>query len=170
MKKPVVIDASFWINIVYLELYSYVSIYFELIFVSKVKSEICVPRKHDYFYLSEDIKIFNDLLANGNSKIENPKKILKKYYSELEKDSGELYTIALAKEKNYGVLIDDGNPYDFCKMQQISRMNTIDFIIFLYIKRNLTKTQSIEYIQKLNLKVKEKYIKQAIAYLINLEW
>lgn len=169
MKSKVVVDASFWINVVFLELDGFLLDYFDLIFVSKVKSEICEFKKYDYFYLSKDIKIFEQLLSDDIIKIQNPKSIPKKYISELEKDSGELYTLSLAKEKKYGVLIDDGNPYDFCKNENIIRMNTIDFIIFLYIKNELTRNKAIDYIRKLNYKIKDRYIEKAIVYLKNLE-
>jgi hypothetical protein len=44
-------------------------------------------------------------------------------------------------------------------------MNTIDFIVFLYLKKRITYKEGISLIESLKFRVKEKYIAQAINYI-----
>lgn len=164
MKKPIiVVDASFWINCIYLNLDSYLFEYFTLKFTNKVKLEILFSKKHDFFKKSKDVLLFEKYLSLNKDSIKDPSKI---YFTDLlSKKSGELYSISLAKEKNYGILIDDGVPYDVCSKNNVSCMNSIDFIIFLYIKKRINFKDAINLINSLKFRVKEKYILNAIKYI-----
>lgn len=164
MKKPIiVVDASFWINCIYLNLEEHLFEYFTLKFTSKVKLEILFLKNHDFFKKSKDILLFEEYLSLNKDSIKDPFKL---YFTNLlSKDSGELYSISLAKQENCGVLIDDGNPYDICGQNNIFHMNSVDFIIFLYIKKKISITKAIDLINFLKFRVKEKYILDAIKYI-----
>jgi len=164
MKKPiVVVDASFWINCVYLNLESYLFNYFILRFTTKVKAEIIFLKHHDFFKKSRDIFLFEEYVSLNKDSIKDPSKLY--YINLLSKDSGELYSISLAKEENGGILIDDGPPYNVCDQKNIPRMNSIDFIIFLYIKKEFDINRAINLINSLKFRFKEKYIFNAIEYI-----
>jgi hypothetical protein len=161
MKKPfVVIDASFWINCVYLELNIFLIDYFNLIFTTKVKEKLLFSKKHDFFKKSKDITLFEEYLSLNKNVIKDPTKL--SFTNQLSKNSGKLYSISLAKEKKYGVFIDDGFPYDVCGKNNILRMNSVDFIIFLYLKKEIDKNKAINLINSLNFRVKEKYLLKGI--------
>jgi len=168
MKKPcAVIDTSFWVHLVYLDIDNYLIKYFNIYFPNKVKSEILYFKHFDYFYKSTDISVFERLLQANQLTIKDPKQLIDS--SELQKDSGEHHLISLAKENSYGVFIDDGIPYDLCSKMNILRMNSVDFIIFLYIKKEITKEKGIELMIKLSHKIKQKYIEEGIKFINNIK-
>ena len=72
MTKPcAVIDTSFWIHVVYLEIDKYLIKYFDIFFPNKVKSEILYFKHFDYFYKSTDIFIFEKLLQDNQLTIKD---------------------------------------------------------------------------------------------------
>ncbi len=160
IKLKIVIDASFWINIVYLELDKYLVKYFDIYMVSKVEEEILNNSEHKV-YDSEDMEIFLELKNNKQIFIKNPINIPKKLLDNLQSNSGELYTIALGIENKISICIDDGNPYNFCFREGLSPVNSIDFIYFLYLKKEINSKQSINYINKLQRRIKLSYIEKA---------
>lgn len=160
VKPKIVVDASFWINIVYLSLEKYLTKYFDICVVSKVEEEILNNSEHK-IYDSEDMEIFLELKKNKQITIKNPINIPKRLLDNLQNHSGELYTIALGIEDKINIFIDDANSYNFCLKEGIDPINSIDFIYFLYLKKEINSKKSVNYINKLQGRIKASYIEKA---------
>lgn len=114
-------------------------------------------------YTPLDLEIYNDLKSKGTIQIKDPKSIPKDIYNQITSNSGELYSIALAKEDKIIVFIDNGIPYEFCKQNQILAANIVDYLVRQYEQKQFTKEQTLE---KLNIleslkSMKLRYIEKA---------
>lgn len=158
--QRIVIDASFWINIVYLEIEDYLKKYFEIYFVSKVEAEV-LNNSNYKLYDSIDMEKYKDWKQNKIIIIKDPINIPKKLLDNLESNSGELYTIALAIEEKMVVCIDDGKPHNFCFNEGLFPVNSIDFIYFLYLKKEINSREYILLINKLAGRIKLEHIEKA---------
>jgi len=159
VKPKIVMDASFWINITYLDLEKYLVKYFNICLVTKVEEEILNNSEHK-IYDSKDMEKYLELKNTEVISIINPLNIPKKLLDNLQSNSGELYTIAVGIEEKIIICIDDGNPYNFCFKEGLNPINSIDFIYFLYLKKEISSKQSINYINKLHGRIKSSYIEK----------
>lgn len=161
-KKKLIVDACFWINIVFIGLEKELLKYFKLYFVSKIDKEIL---KEDFLiYTSRDYEIYLELKKRKIITIQNPKKIPLKL-SSLQKDSGELYSISLSIEKDVFFATDDNAPIEFCKRNKVNYLTTVYFILYLFNKKEFNKSTARKYIKLLKNRIKEKYILQGEEYL-----
>ncbi len=158
--QKIVVDASFWINVVYLGLEEYLEKYFNIFFVSKVEAEILNNSSHK-LYDSIDMDKYSSWKQKGIITVKDPQKIPKKLLDNLESNSGELFTIALAIEEEQAIFIDDGKPYNFCVKEKLFVVNCVDFIYFLYLKKEINSKEYIFLINKLSGRIKKEYIEKA---------
>lgn len=156
----IVIDSSFWINITFLRLEEYLIKYFKIYFVSKVESEILNENKFK-IYDSLDMEIYRSFKERNLFFVKDPQNVPKRLLDSLESNSGELYTVSLALEENATVFIDDGRPYNFCLKEKLFPVNSIDFVYFLYLKKDLNKSDSILIIDRLKGRIKSEYIEKS---------
>jgi|GEM_PF-1261563 len=163
-KIKAVVDASFWININKVNLVKYLLDYFELYFVSKVEDELESHKMKD-FYNPKDLDVFRSLRELNLIKIKDPKVIDSKAKKELSKDSGELYTVSLAKEINAVVLIDDYGPYIFCDKNKISPLSTINFIVYLCELKIINLSNAEQLLFNLKGCIKYSFIEYALHKL-----
>ena len=158
-KPKIVIDTSFWINVVYLGIDNYLLNYFNLYVVSKVEKEIL--DESDYkIYDSEDMEIYSKLKDRGLITIKNPQKLSKRVLDDLEVDSGELYSIELAIEENMIVATDDKGAVTFSNKNNLIMITSIDFILKLYIDKIISIDTVLYYFNLLEKKIKPKYIEE----------
>ncbi len=162
-KPKIVIDASFWINVVYLDIESYLLKYFDIYFVQKVESEILNESEHK-IYNTRDMDVYSKLKDIRLIKIREPKNIPKKLLDNLQYDSGELYCIALGIEDNMIVATDDKGPISFCKINNIPFMTSIDYILYLYNTKELTKKRCLILFNMLNKNISKKFIEIGKKY------
>ena len=155
-RKVAVIDSSFWININRVGLIDYLLERFELVFTSKVEEELLINSK--LFYTPRDIIIYNKLKELGFIKVIDPKVIPKDLWNKLSKDSGEIYTIALAIELNAAVLVDNSAAIEYCIQKNILITNSVTFILYDTLQRKLTYTQALDKINLLKPYIRERYI------------
>ncbi len=167
-KPSAVIDTSFWIHLVKLDLTDKFIELYDLVFTKKVEEELLAFKKI-HLYSPLDLDIFNQLKLKNKLKIIDPKYISKEINNSISNDSGELFSLSLAQEKNYIVFIDNGIPYDFCKKNKINVMNMIDFCILLYILKKISLDDlqnKIIQLDNLNT-IKYKYMNEGKKYLKN---
>ena len=167
-KPKAVVDTSFWIHLVKLNLVEEFIELWNIVVTRKVEEELQAFARIK-LYTPLDLEIYTNLKSKEIIKIKDPKSIPKDIDSQITCDSGELYSIALAKEEKIIVFIDNGIPYDFCKRNNIKVMNTID-LCFLLLKLN--KFSKEDLFQKINqldkLKsIKSKYIEIGRERLLN---
>jgi predicted nucleic acid-binding protein len=162
-KVKAVVDSSFWININRVDLVNILNDYFELIFTKKVEEELLITKK--MFYIPKDIIKYNELKNKKLITIQNPKQIDRDLWNRLSKDSGEMQCIALAKEINAVVLIDNGAAIEYCKKNKIMLINSINFIIYYYYLDKITFDQAIQKINVLSPFIKKKYVEKEIILL-----
>ncbi|MEI8364151.1 MAG: hypothetical protein WCF78_01700 [archaeon] len=165
-KPKIVIDASFWINIVYLGLEKYLIKYFEVYFVSKVEEEIL--DESDYkIYDSEDMEIYSRLKDRGLITIKDPQNFLTKLFDNLQANSGELYSVALAIDENMIIATDDKGPIEYCIQNNVKFINSVHFCLYLYNKKEINFEETQKYFNLLTNKIKQKYIDEGRYYLKN---
>jgi len=164
LKPKLVVDTSFWINIVSLGLEKYLIDVFELYIVSKVEKEILDESEYK-LYDSEDMEIFNIYKSKGIIRVKNPINISKKLIDNLQIDSGELYSIALVMESNLIIATDDGGAIEFWESNNINLMNSVKFILYLFDKKKINLDFAKSYLTRLVGKIKLKYIKFGVNYL-----
>jgi hypothetical protein len=163
-KKEIIIDACFWINIVFLGLDKELINYFDIYCVLKVEKEILDDNKYKIFN-SKDMDTFLDLKEKRIIKIKNPKNISKKLLNSLEQNSGELDSTALSIEEEWVFATDDNGAIDYCIKNKIKYINSVYFIIYLKNKKIITKNQAKEYLNLLKNRIKQKYIEIGEKYL-----
>ncbi len=162
-KIKAVVDSSFWININRIDLVDALYNYFELIFTKKVEDELLINKK--MFYIPKDILKYNELKNQNQISIQNPKKIDCDLWNKLSKTSGEMQSIALAKEINAVVLIDNGAAIEYCKKNKIKLVNSINFIIYNYYLDKISYNKAKQNINTLSPFIKKTYIKKEIILL-----
>ena len=155
-KKIAVVDSSFWININRVGLVDSLLERFELVFTSKVEEELLINSK--LFYTPKDIIIYNRLKEIGLIEIKDPKIISPDLWNILSKDSGEIYTIALAIELNATVLVDNSAAIEYCIQKNILITNSVTFILYDALQSKLTYTQALDKINLLKPYIRERYI------------
>jgi len=166
LKPKLVIDASFWINITYIGIEKYLVKYFSLYVVPVVENEILSENDHK-LYNTRDMEIYLKLKDLSVIIIKNAKFISKKLLDNLQVNSGELYSVALAIEENMIVATDDNGVIQFNIKNKVANITSIKFILYLYCKKDVSEKQAIDYINQLVNRIKFKYIEDGINYLKN---
>jgi predicted nucleic acid-binding protein len=167
MKPKAILDTSFWIHLVKLDLENKFMNLFEIIMPKKVEDEILYSNSFKFMiYKPQDIRVYENLKSHNKITILNPKEIDKKISSQISKNSGELYAIALAKEKNWVVFIDNGRPQKYCFENNIQTGTIIDFLIHLK-NENIIGSKEIEKkIELIKNSLSKKYLDQIKKYLL----
>jgi predicted nucleic acid-binding protein len=166
-KAIAIVDASFWIHLIKINLLQLFLEYYKTIVVpSKVEREITWSESFKFMiYTPEDIKQYNKLKKEDIIIIKEPKVIKQQLKSQVSKDSGELYCIALAQETGYIVFIDNGKPYNYCNENNILVANIIEFMLFLYTEQKLTKKEIYVKINLIKNSIPISYLKEIENYL-----
>jgi len=165
MKPKAIIDASFWIHLIKLELEEIFLQYYEIITTTRIEEEILYCNNFKYFiYKPKDIKLYENFKKENKIQIKNPKTISKELESQISKNSGELQAIALAKENNYIVFIDNGRPNEYCIKNNILSATIIDFLIFLNNNKILTKKEILYKINLIKNSLPKNYLKKIENY------
>jgi hypothetical protein len=166
MKPKAIIDTSFWIHLVKTKLDGHFVRLFDIIAPQRVEEEILYCNTFKFMvYKPQDIKIYEKLKSENKIEILNPKKIEKELISQISKNSGELYAIALAKENQWIVFIDNGRPHKYCIENNISTGTIIDFMIYLEMKNQLTTKEIKQKIELIKDSLSERYLEQIKKYL-----
>jgi len=148
-KSLAILDTSFYIHLVKIDLIDIFLNFYKIIVCSKVKEEIT------YF---THIELFLKLKKSDIIRIENPIKISKSLISEISSDSGEMYAIALAQEKNSIVFIDNGRPYKYCLKNKILCSNIVEFLLYLYKNKVITKREILNKIKIIENTLPKEYL------------
>jgi len=156
-KSLAVLDTSFYIHLVKIDLIDIFLNFYKIIVCSKVKEEITYFIHRD-LYLPKDIELFLKFEKSDIIRIENPTKIPKSLISEISNDSGEMYAIALAQEKNSIVFIDNGRPYKYCLKNKILCSNIVEFLLYLYTNRIITKREILNKIKIIENTLPKEYL------------
>ena len=163
-KAIAIIDTSFYIHLVKMGLIDIFINLYNVIVCNKGKSEITYF-KYNNMYVPLDIEIFDKLVKDKRITIKNPKKISKKLKSEISKDSGELYSIALAQELDCIVFIDNGRPFEYCKKYDVKCANSIELMVYLNSKKLLTKEEITNKLRIIQNSIPIKYLEDCLNIL-----
>jgi predicted nucleic acid-binding protein len=166
MKAKAILDTSFWIHLNKTKIWNVFLEYYDVVVPKQVEKEItyCNTFK-SLIYKPQDIEIYEKLRKNKKIIIINPKKISKKLSCQISKNSGELFAIALAKEKDWIVFIDNGRPNKYCIENNIKTATIIDFLIFLKNEKRITKKEIKEKINKIKTSIPKKMLEEIKKYL-----
>jgi hypothetical protein len=163
-KQKLVIDTCFWINIVNLKLHLFLLEYFEIYFTLKVEKEI-LNETEAKIYNTYDMEVYKELKFKKIIKLKEP--TIKKigHYENLQKDSGELYSVLLTIEERGIIGTDDNGAIDYCDKNNVDYINSVYFVIFLYKQKKITLNDANNYLNFLTNKIKQKYIDVGKEYL-----
>jgi len=156
-KVKAVVDSSFWININKVNLARYLLDYFELYSTEKVREELLDHPKKE-LYTPKDAELFKSLIDAGLINIVVPVLIPKDIKQLLSIDSGEVYVLSLAKERNMSVLLDDNGPLQYCEKHKIKLFTSVHFIYLLYRDNIISKQDAIDRIVLLKKSINERFI------------
>ncbi len=161
-KPKAIIDTSFWIHLVKLNLVDSFIQLWDIVVTRKVEEELLAFTRIK-LYTPLDLEIYNELKSKGTIQVKNPKSIPKDIDTQITNNSGELFSIALAREDQIIVFIDNGIPYEFCKRNNILAANIVDYLMRQYEQKKFTKEQILGKLDILeSLKsMKLKYIEKA---------
>jgi predicted nucleic acid-binding protein len=167
MVKIAIVDASFWIHLVKVDLLDIFLEYYNYLYVpSKVELEITFAESLKFkLFTPNDIKLYYKLKKEGIIVVKDPATIKKELESQVSKDSGELYCIALSQELGLITFIDNGRPYNYCKQNNILVGNIIEFLLFLYFNKKLTKKEILVKISIIEKSLSQDYLKSINNYL-----
>ncbi len=155
-KVKAVIDSSFWININKIDLAKYLLDYFELYSTEKVREELLDHPKRE-LYTPKDADLFKSFIDAGLITLINPLEIPKDIKQQLSEDSGEIYILTIAKERNMGVLLDDNGPLQYCEKNKIRLFTSIHFVYILYRKNIISKQDARDKIIQLKKSINSRF-------------
>lgn len=130
-KEDAVLDASFWINAYHGGLYDYLADYFTLYVPTIVIQEI-EHTPPDVDHLTPAGVALRQWRRSGHLTIQDPVEPVDWY------DPGENAAIALAREQEYLLLMDDQAPYHFVKARGMRVVASVDFAVLLYADNRLS--------------------------------
>jgi hypothetical protein len=166
MKKKAIIDTSFWIHLVKINLEKNFLELYDVILPKKVEEEILFCNSFKLMiYKPKDIKIYEKLKYENKIKVVDPKIIPKELSSQISKNSGELFAISLAKENDVIVFIDNGRPHTFCKKNKIKTGTIIDFLIYLKEEKKINISDIKEKINIIKESLSKKHLKDIKKYI-----
>jgi predicted nucleic acid-binding protein len=167
MPKIAIVDASFWIHLVKIDLLNIFLEYYTYLYVPlKVESEITFADSLKFkLFTPSDIKLYYKLKKEKVIIIKDPTIIKKELKSQVSNNSGELYCIALSQELGVITFIDNGRPYKYCKEHNILVGNIIEFMLFLYSNKKLTKKEVLSKIVLIQNSLPQDYLKSINNYL-----
>lgn len=162
-----IVDTSFWIHLVKTDLLDYfLSYYSKIIVPFIVEEELTYFESFKYkVYVPKDIKEFKKLKEKKIITIINPKIINKEIESKVSKNSGELFCILLSLQTGYISFIDNGRPYNFCKKNNLLVSNIIEFMLFLFLEKKLSKKEVFFKIKLIERTISKSYFENVKNYL-----
>lgn len=134
-RVPAVLDASFWINAVRAGITPYFRDYFTLATAPRVAAELTA--RLGQTHPPEAAVLFQDWQQRGLVQVVAPHGTLDRF------DAGENEAIALAQERGWVLLIDNGAPRDFSRGPLDLRViDSPAFTVFLYDRGHLDYRQA----------------------------
>jgi len=166
MKAKAILDTSFWIHLVKINLENRFLELYDIIVPTKVEEEILFCNTFKFMiYKPQDVRVYERLKQENKITIINPKDISKQLTNQISKNSGELFAIALATERNWIVFIDNGRPQKYCVENNILTSTICDLLIYLKEEKILTIKEIEQKIELIKDSLSDKYLKQIKEYL-----
>jgi len=163
VKQNASLDASFWFNAYEARVIGFLPNYYNLFVCRAVADEILYV-KQVLRVPSSACQLFSDWLQQGIVTLAEPQQPVDWF------DSGENHAIALAIERGYRLLIDDGAPYHYAKSKGIAVHGTAEFIVFLYRRDLLTYKDALARIAGLEInKRMQRVALRALALLAQIK-
>lgn len=124
--------------------------YFDIIIPTVVYEEIIIGKLNNM----QDAFEIESLVNSNRIKIKDPKdtKLIETLEKNFNLDVGELKAIALAKEQNKSIFIDDKKGLSVCKLLNIETYTVIRLLNTFYLTKLLTKEELKEKLEILKIK------------------
>ena len=156
---PAVLDASFWINIVRMGLVTHLNDYFDLTAPPKVAEELAVLLQQTHPPAS--VILFRNWQHRKLVRTVAPKQALDRF------EPGENEAIAVAQERQWTLLIDNGAPRDWSR--GVLRLRVVDspaFAVFLYDQGRINYVQATEALAQ--AQAARRVVREALNFLAEL--
>ncbi len=159
MKQVASLDSSFWITACGVGVIEFLLDYYRVFACQAVADELLYPlRAWEMPTMASER--FQSWLDAGNIALQEPSAPLEWF------QVGENFAAALARERNYRLLIDDQNPYHFAKAHGVICVGTADFIVGLYLQERIAYRQALEMLASLTrFNTAKKLVRTAMAIL-----
>ncbi|MDD3178507.1 MAG: hypothetical protein PHR26_03225 [Candidatus ainarchaeum sp.] len=164
-KKPLaILDSSFYIHLVKTNLINIFLEHYDLVMTKKVYEEITYF-KDKSLYLPFDIRFLLKLVEDKKILIKQPKTLVNKNLPfQVSKNSGEYFSILLAKEIKAIVFIDNGRPYSFCVKNNILCSNIVEFMFYLYKHKKIKKNGLKDKLRIICDSIPKNYLKEICGF------
>lgn len=159
MKQKVALETSFWTVGYYAQINQYLFDYFKIYVTNDVKQEILQTGSQFPTVVYPYAKLFQLLLKNKEFTEKNPKERIEIF------GKGDSSSISLALELKTGWLINDKKPYQYAKNLGVPVVSVPGFVLFLYIKKIITKNAFLKKLEIIKPVTAPGLIKQAQSYI-----
>jgi predicted nucleic acid-binding protein len=156
---PAILDASFWINIVRMDLASHLVDYFVLYVPPRVTQELAAPLGRSQ--IPQPAALFQEWTQRQLVHVEYPNLTFGRF------DAGENEAIALALERDWALLIDNSAPRDWSRGRLHLRViDSPAFAVFLYDQWRIEYPDAVAALAR--SQAARRVVREALIVLVDL--
>ena len=137
------LDTSFWVISSQIGLIPYLFDFFRVHYCQAVADEIITTDPETTTLIYPQAMLFRIMRDDGRLTLVEPGKPLHLY------GVGEAHAIALARERDWALLINDSRPLQFAQSIGISCISVPEFCILLYTQGKITEAATLGYLKRL---------------------
>jgi predicted nucleic acid-binding protein len=156
------LDTSFWNIAAQIGVAPYLFSFFRVHYCQAVEQEIVTTNPRETSLIYPQAQLFNVFKEDGRFYQCEPEKPLNLY------GVGEAYAIAVARERQWVLLINDARPLAFAQSLGISCVSVPDFGVLLYAQGKITYVAAQGYLRRLAATSSLTLIKQAEQVVVEI--
>jgi len=137
------LDTSFWVMACQIGVVPYLFDFFRIHYCQAVASEIVTTDPEVTALIYPQAMLFGVMRDDGRLHLAEPEKPLDMY------GVGEAHAIALARERNWVLLINDSRPLQFAQTLGILCVSVPEFCVLLYTQGKITEAAVLGYLKRL---------------------
>lgn len=137
------LDTSFWVMSSQIGLIPYLFDFFRVHYCQAVADEIITTDPETTTLIYPQAMLFRVMRDDGRLNLVEPEKPLHLY------GVGEAHAIALAREQNWVLLINDSRPLQFAQSIGVFCVSVPEFCVLLYTQGKITEAAALGYLKRL---------------------
>ncbi|MBI3957235.1 MAG: hypothetical protein HY328_00400 [Chloroflexi bacterium] len=149
------LDTSFWVMSSKIGLVPYLFDFFRVHYCQAVADEIITTDPETTMLIYPQAMLFRVMRDDGRLHLVEPEKPLHLY------GVGEAHAIALARERNWVLLINDSRPLQFAQSIGIFCISVPEFCVLLYTQGKITEAAALGYLKRLRSTTSPRLLNQA---------
>ena len=137
------LDTSFWVMACQIGVVPYLFDFFRIHYCQAVANEIVTTDPEVTTLIYPQAMLFQVMRDDGRLHLAEPEKPLHMY------GVGEAHAIALARERDWVLLINDSRPLQFAQSIGILCVSVPEFCVLLYTQGKITEVAALGYLKRL---------------------